>query len=1332
MSQKLHFSVTTLLLLTGPTAPAQVVLDGTLGKAGALPGPNYQIGAELGQQHGGNLFHSFQDFNLQTQESATFSGPANVTHIISRVTGGNPSQIDGTIRSTIPNADFYFLNPYGIMFGSNARLDVQGGFHASTAHYLRLQDGGRFEARTPEKSLLTVAPVEAFGFLDNQIAPLSVTGPGEVGSDWKDRSTGLQVPETETLSLIGGDLTISKGAFFQTVTTQNNQSTTTLTELPSLSAAFGRIHLASVAQAGEVLPRPTGLDLSPSLADTTQLGNLTLSEHSLVDVSGQGGGSIFIRAGQFLARDSRLWSNTQGHQNGGIIDIQAHSIALLEGSRINAHTDGEGRGSEIRLRATESITMSSLKEGQVDIKNLAGVNAYSGFQSQVPSDKLGETGNIRLEAKHIELKDTSKIQNNSYGNGQGGDVTLLASESVTVSGGESKQDVSGIGTMSFGEGQGGSLLIEAKQIFFQGETETLVSQNGSGRGGDLTIHAQELLSLTGLGKRRGMGSRLYTANFFGRGTAGNIYVTAKDIVMTDGAMLNASTFNLGNAGNIQIHATGTLTLVGADQLGVATQIATKSHAENEGTIAGKGGDIFIEAGELILKDGGQIATGSIAGQSRQSADSGNLTLQIKGTVKLSGVNPYGENETGFSTGIYATSRGLEGHTGNAGQITLQAENLILEQGAVIKTSTNNNTQGGNLKIEVRDSIHISGDASQIPLKPPALQQLSYLQNFSPRRYNESTSGIYATSESTSERAGHSGKLELSAKHLVVTDKGQVSTSSAGGGKAGQLDIKATDVQLERGAFIGSDSQLPNTYSFATAGDRDNQMLVIGDVIEVADLGNGKAQQYVYTGTNLLRVNPLFKVAKVSDLQDLSKRYSVNLRGEIIEVQDAGQGQPARFFFNNGNWMKVKDESVAILENMEELNRVRNLFDPERMPYSEGQAIHVKDAGDGKAADFIYVYRLLGIRNMGFPIRVKSFSVSNPQDLSQLSEQQSLQDGDLAKVGGGEAYVYQDRNWIKLNPVRSVPNRIALNSLILAQTGNIAQLADGGVGQPANFIYSGKEWIPLGQVYQVADLTERDKLPARSGDVAKVTQTTEGRPGSFFYVNGHWQERIHGGETGAVTLQTQDLRLTHSAITTEAMSAGGGSINLKADKLVLLDHGQITTSVQGGLEKGGNIVIDHPTFIVLNQGQVRAQADEGQGGNILIEANQLIASPKSLISASSRLGIDGQVVIKAPNEKISGSLQGLMNRLKEVVKLKRPCGSMSFEEFLNRNTFHIFRLAGSPQTPEDWLPSPYLSVSEAQLRTAVPTAKISPTSPSQVRPEAGIAPVLVAVECQKGK
>jgi filamentous hemagglutinin family protein len=109
----------TFLVLSLPIH-AEVVFDGTLGHNGALPGPNFDIQTKYGQQQGGNLFHSFSQFNIYQGESATFSGPNNIENIISRVTGGNPSQINGLFRSTIPNADVYFLNPYGIMFGEGA------------------------------------------------------------------------------------------------------------------------------------------------------------------------------------------------------------------------------------------------------------------------------------------------------------------------------------------------------------------------------------------------------------------------------------------------------------------------------------------------------------------------------------------------------------------------------------------------------------------------------------------------------------------------------------------------------------------------------------------------------------------------------------------------------------------------------------------------------------------------------------------------------------------------------------------------------------------------------------------------------------------------------------------------------------------------------------------------------------------------------------------------------------------------------------------------------------------------------------------------------------
>src|SRR3974390_2773028 len=108
----------------GVAAAQNITIDGHLSPAQTLVGPNYAITANLGKQVGSNLFHSFGKFGLSTGEAATFSGPATISNVIGRVTGGALSAIDGKIASTITGASLYLINPSGIVFGRNATAAV--------------------------------------------------------------------------------------------------------------------------------------------------------------------------------------------------------------------------------------------------------------------------------------------------------------------------------------------------------------------------------------------------------------------------------------------------------------------------------------------------------------------------------------------------------------------------------------------------------------------------------------------------------------------------------------------------------------------------------------------------------------------------------------------------------------------------------------------------------------------------------------------------------------------------------------------------------------------------------------------------------------------------------------------------------------------------------------------------------------------------------------------------------------------------------------------------------------------------------------------------------
>src|SRR4029077_20240747 len=120
---------------------------------------------------------------VPAQESVTLTPPTGgtITNVISRVTGGTSaftlqksSLIDGALNASIPGANFWFINPNGIIFGSNAVLPTTGSFHASTADYIKLSDGNVFSATPVSNEVLTVAPPSAFGFLTANPAGIQV------------------------------------------------------------------------------------------------------------------------------------------------------------------------------------------------------------------------------------------------------------------------------------------------------------------------------------------------------------------------------------------------------------------------------------------------------------------------------------------------------------------------------------------------------------------------------------------------------------------------------------------------------------------------------------------------------------------------------------------------------------------------------------------------------------------------------------------------------------------------------------------------------------------------------------------------------------------------------------------------------------------------------------------------------------------------------------------------------------------------------------------------------------------------------------------------------
>jgi filamentous hemagglutinin family protein len=1229
---KSPFLITILLLIITLSLQAEIITDGSLGHQLNLQGPNYQIKADLGRQYGGNLFHSFQEFNLQNFESATFSSHNPVNHVITRVTGGQPSQIDGLIRSTIPQADLYFLNPDGIMFGPQARLDIQGSFHASTADYLLFKEGGRFDARHPTQTLLTVAPIEAFGFFSDAPSQINI------------QDSQLSVSSGQTLSLIGGDLQINGTNAFRHEKTRFPISD----DAALLSAPGGRINLVSLASQNTVTLNNNDLTLS-----VNEQGGSLQATNGIFDVTGKGGGNLFIRAGNATLTNTQIDSQTLDSEKGGLIDIQVANLHLNDGSEIFTRTYGTGKATAVHIQATDTIQFSGMNQKKrastLDVRTLQ------------KSAEGGDASEILITGRNISFLDGAHIYSDTQGGGNGAQVTLKAEESVRFSGVDSSGwRIAGFTMDALGKDEGaghaGNLLIEAKDITFENGAGMQSGTAGKGDSANATIRASGTFTLTGLHKDK-TGSQLHTG-VMGKssgGEGGDLLIEVGNLLMDDGARIYASTNGPGHGGNITLHATGSVTLLGNNDQGQVSRIVSESKGGKGAISVGNGGRIHLTAKALTLRGGAQISTSAKAYDEKFAGQAGEIQISVDEQILLTGFNPEGEERTDSGSGIYAFSIGIADNSDDAGDIVLKANALTIQDGGLIRSSTDNYAQGGNIKIEVEEEVKIVGHSSS--LHP--LQMIS---------------GIYATSENIDSEAGLGGNIVLNADRLVITEKGKIVTATAGGGKAGNITVNVNQLEMDDSASMSSESQLSNTYQYALS-HLEQGLVILGDIVEIAQDEDGKISRYANVGNRLLRIQPIYTVPLFSDLFALSKQYNLQ-EGDVIDVTDLGNGESARFLYSYNNsyhqeaWIKLTAGPISVnFETLDDIYIIDKWFKPDEIPYPSGTLIEVKETGNGRPAFFVYSADIVIPVNgkiEGTPIRIKSFELSHQAQLNQLAKM--ALNGDIVKLND-QRFVFINEKWVALtDQIHQVAQLPDTEQLVQAQIGNIAQLADVGNGQPGEFIYTGSGWTRLNRTHEkVNTLAELSHFPAKTGDLVEVEEAGTGRYEHFFYVDDQWLKQVKGGDAGTITISSRGpVHLSdESIITTGANSGGGGEIHIETDTLVFLEESQITTSVQEGRGNGGNLTLEGAEFVILNHGNIIAQANQGQGGDIHIQSDQFIETPESLVSASSKLGIDGEVNIDSPDVDMNHFMMILPDTFVEA-QLKQ-CDQ---EEFNNPSQFKI--------------------------------------------------------------
>ena len=770
----------TLLVLISARSHGEITLDGSMGAAGALAGPDYRITADLGHQSGANLFHSFGRFDILTGQSATFSGPDTIANVVSRVTGGEISTIDGLLRSEVGAADFYFINPAGIVFGPGARVDVPAAFHAGTADEVRFADGAVFSAIDTSASTLSAAAPESFGYLGSQAGDLVING------------SQLEFASQSVVSLSGMDVTI-----------QGDE-----TADASLLVVGGELRISTVGDMSGAVP------LNGELYSGT--GKLEIS-HADIATSGDGGGAMRISAGAASVTRSRIAADNTGPTDAlGGVDIRLSENMAVNASRIQTNTFGQGRSGGINIKANDLSIASQ------------GAETLTGLLSEVEPGAEGQSGNVAVDlGGTLTLRGAVGIGAFTFGAGNAGDVHIhakainmdgqnqtipyrastyvsgIASEAgngstghagnleIDVAGPFSVVNSGGISTSTHGQGDAGTMRINVSDLLEVINGGSISSDTFSaGNAGNVIIEAGHLgIDRQGSASFTGISS---DASSSSSGNAGTVRISVSDhLEVVNGGSIQSGTFSQGHAGDVLIEAGSVI--VDRQDSEFFTGIASQA---NSGSV-GNAGTVAIAVGDLLaVLAGGQISCSTFA-----TGNAGDLSITA-GRIDIDG------KTAESATGIFSAAS--TGSFGNAGKVDISAAGLLnLTRGGTISSRTSSQGNAGGVTIHA-GAISIDRAGSNY------------------------YTGIY--SDTGSESTGNAGPVAVLANGTITISGGatMISSNTSGTGRAGNITIGCTNLVIDA-QNTGYDTGI---FSNAMSGDSGDAGQISINVAALAELRNG--------------------------------------------------------------------------------------------------------------------------------------------------------------------------------------------------------------------------------------------------------------------------------------------------------------------------------------------------------------------------------------------------------------------------------------------------------------------------------------------------------------
>jgi filamentous hemagglutinin family protein len=745
--------------------------------------------------NGGNLFHSFSQFNVNANQTANFISTPNIQNILGRINGGNPSLINGILQVTGGNSHLFLMNPAGIVFGANASLNLPASFSATTATGINFANG-QFNAIGNNNYSNLFGNPTAFSF--------GLTQPGSIVN-----GGNLTVNPGQNINLIGGTV-VSTG------TVNAAQGSVNIAAVPGTS-------LVRISQPGNLLsleiPGAATVNFTP--ATLPQL--LTGSGVSGITVAGNNvnldRGNVPINPGDVVVNQLNTGTST----------VAAANNLHLISSNLKTTSD-------LTLRAQNTVAIKDTNQDPLNITAgqkllIQGDKKVDIFALNNPNTNLSAGGDLLLRSStaiggdaHFNTGGTFKIEQLDgklgglfspydpiirangdviFGNYSGASLHIIAGGKVetgdiTITGSDGSITPVGSGQSTPGNG-----LKETPDLTLA--DGTIVKIDGTTIP-TLDIRAGVIANKIGTptpspSTNNSQGSSNTLPGFISQPTIGGTPTDASITVR-----------NINFSGNSQSNSTPTFVLL-TNQYEPNSNLAT--------------GDINVAGIINTLFTSPVISTipSAVASTGKNIISSGDITIVGKNNVKLNqlitgtanSTNVTGTTKTGnilvnaignitatdsTGTGLISTANNLGGDSGNVvltsnnGKITIDRVSTLLEDTNF--SSNNSNFKAGNIQIESKNS---SIDTGNLTTRTASIGTSGNVN--ATAKTNLTTGNIITTANN-----GNGGKVTLNSGNDIGV--GYINTSTNSGNNGGAVDITAAQFFRANNSPAGSTSSTANT------------------------------------------------------------------------------------------------------------------------------------------------------------------------------------------------------------------------------------------------------------------------------------------------------------------------------------------------------------------------------------------------------------------------------------------------------------------------------------------------------------------------------------------